>query len=616
MKKLCLAVLLIAASSCPACAEIPVWRILWIILPRINSVYNGVVYEFQMTDEEIEMERSNAQEVEKFIEASASTSIDVQITPIVSQEEVTSLSESGFGPAVNAGNLPYDVARENILAAYQGRPYAFVMVCYKLYGEALNYAGISTGCYARVRFFPYTDIDSILQLRLHELMHCFDFFYADNMGCTMPITHDALKWGYIIEEAETEGFSRVYPEEEVRYYRDTFACKVCVESEDRYIGISPEMWQYVPGSTQYLNGHTYQLFTERRISWEDAKEYCEALGGHLATITTPEENALFPNIMNAEYVTNDYYWLGGVKNSGRWQWVTGEKFSYSSFKASENEAADGYIRVRKGISSWDIISGHYMDGDIREQFFICEWDYIREDLNTAPTVTTASLPEANSGVKYCKQLYSAGVQPVTWTITGLPAGLSWNANGVISGEVLSTVTEGNYEVMAVASNTEGQGTKIFTLRVGQVIDAPKITGSDSVEVVIGEAFTHTFTASGTPPVEWKLDYVPEGFSFDRASGTLTGTAKYTGYSEFGVYVSNQAGSDTRLFTLYMKAADNDSNTGENNQNQNEGVPGTVTPHRENESSNGGGGCSSNSVGDAGILVVFVTALTRRIKHLR
>ena len=323
--------------------------------------------------------------------------------------------------------------------------------------------------------------------------------------------------------------------------------------------------------------------------------------------------------MKAECVTDDYYWVGGFKDSGVWRWVNGEKFNYSNFKDSSTEASDGYIRIRKRITSWDVVSGTYMDGSVREEFFICEWDYIRGDLNTAPTVTTASLPEANSGVKYRKQLYSAGIQPVTWTITGLPAGLSWNADGVISGEVLSTVSESDYEVMAVASNTEGQSTKNFTLHVGQVIEAPKHIGPTSADAIVGQPFTYQFSASGTPPFEWKVDYEPEGFSFDRATGTLTGTAKNTGYSEFGVYVSNKAGSDERLFRLYRKAADNNSNTGGTSGNTsgsgNTGGTSGNTGGSGNQAG-GEGGCSSNSGVYAGVLVVFVAARVRRIKHLR
>lgn len=36
------------------------------------------------------------------------------------------------------------------------------------------------------------------------------------------------------------------------------------------------------------NGHRYQLF-DTSMSWNEAEAYCESLGGHLATITSVEE---------------------------------------------------------------------------------------------------------------------------------------------------------------------------------------------------------------------------------------------------------------------------------------------------------------------------------------
>ena len=42
----------------------------------------------------------------------------------------------------------------------------------------------------------------------------------------------------------------------------------------------------VPADAFKYNGHSYKLFNDG-MTWEDAKTYCESLGGHLAVITTP-----------------------------------------------------------------------------------------------------------------------------------------------------------------------------------------------------------------------------------------------------------------------------------------------------------------------------------------
>ncbi|MDY6356654.1 MAG: lectin-like protein [Catonella sp.] len=44
------------------------------------------------------------------------------------------------------------------------------------------------------------------------------------------------------------------------------------------------------------NGHLYYVYTESGLSWESAKERCEALGGHLVTITSFGEQAFIESI--------------------------------------------------------------------------------------------------------------------------------------------------------------------------------------------------------------------------------------------------------------------------------------------------------------------------------
>lgn len=50
---------------------------------------------------------------------------------------------------------------------------------------------------------------------------------------------------------------------------------------------------YVPLNNQTINfcqGNTYQIF-DLNMTWTEAKEYCEEIGGHLVTITSEEEQA-------------------------------------------------------------------------------------------------------------------------------------------------------------------------------------------------------------------------------------------------------------------------------------------------------------------------------------
>lgn len=79
------------------------------------------------------------------------------------------------------------------------------------------------------------------------------------------------------------------------------------------------------------NGHTYHRIDED-ITWHEAKEFCENMGGHLATITSKEEQEAIESLIKNG--TQKQYWLGGY-NDGGWKWVTGEKWSYTHWASGE-----------------------------------------------------------------------------------------------------------------------------------------------------------------------------------------------------------------------------------------------------------------------------------------
>jgi alpha-tubulin suppressor-like RCC1 family protein len=78
--------------------------------------------------------------------------------------------------------------------------------------------------------------------------------------------------------------------------------------------------EYFPGTGNY-----YEFIPASGIRWSTAREVaetrsCNGLGGHLATITSPEEN----NFVRA-LVTTDRAWLGGsdAAQEGIWRWISG-----------------------------------------------------------------------------------------------------------------------------------------------------------------------------------------------------------------------------------------------------------------------------------------------------
>jgi thiol-disulfide isomerase/thioredoxin len=89
-------------------------------------------------------------------------------------------------------------------------------------------------------------------------------------------------------------------------------------------------------------GHDYQRI-DVPMTWQEAKEYCERHGGHLATATSAAENQFIYENFGRDHVC----WLGATdeENEGAWKWVTGEPWDYENWHEGEpsNNDADGGV---------------------------------------------------------------------------------------------------------------------------------------------------------------------------------------------------------------------------------------------------------------------------------
>lgn len=103
------------------------------------------------------------------------------------------------------------------------------------------------------------------------------------------------------------------------------------------------------GAVKWNNGHCYEAVLAPGVSWDQAQDDCVARGGHLATITSAEENAFVFSLVsgNPSFWYLDGYgnglgpWLGGYQTSGSagpgqgWRWVTGEPFAYTNWETDQ-----------------------------------------------------------------------------------------------------------------------------------------------------------------------------------------------------------------------------------------------------------------------------------------
>ena len=170
----------------------------------------------------------------------------------------------------------------------------------------------------------------------------------------------------------------------------------------------------------------------------------------------------------------------------------------------------------------------------------------------ALTITTASLPNGQVGVAYSASVAATGgVQPYTWSIGGLPAGVSGSASGAIGG---TPTTAGPYSVSVTVTDSAGaKASQSYTV----TISAPSlvVTTTSLPGGTVGAAYSAALAASGgVQPYTWTAAGLPAGLSVS-ATGAITGTPTAAGTSTVGVTVTDSKGTTASAsFTVTITTA--------------------------------------------------------------
>jgi hypothetical protein len=125
-----------------------------------------------------------------------------------------------------------------------------------------------------------------------------------------------------------------------------------------------------------FNGHEYKLFTLSK-TWDEAKEDCNAQGGHLVTITSQEENEFVNNLVGSHDI-----WIGATDeiHEGSWQWINGESFTYTNWgteEPSDSGSGEDYAMMYSD-GLWNDAGPPGTPGEVYA--YVCEWE--DEDLDT------------------------------------------------------------------------------------------------------------------------------------------------------------------------------------------------------------------------------------------
>ncbi len=147
-------------------------------------------------------------------------------------------------------------------------------------------------------------------------------------------------------------------------------------------------WQVAPdGPTEALEfqEHTYRFIEARGISWAEARQACEKIGGQLACIDTGEELEFIGNLKGA---VSTVVWVGGHRDAnGPLLWLNGRPVTFAgggrpTIYGAERPASeeffflsvvkDGIFVCRPGNGAGMPSMGGTLAQDV--DGYVCEWD--------------------------------------------------------------------------------------------------------------------------------------------------------------------------------------------------------------------------------------------------
>jgi hypothetical protein len=143
-------------------------------------------------------------------------------------------------------------------------------------------------------------------------------------------------------------------------------------------------------STDGGNDHWYEVVkVDSGISWTNAKAAAEGKGGHLATITSAEEQIFVFGLDGPDSWNGQKTWLGGYQTSNQgdtdenWVWVTGEDWVYTKWPGSQPDDKDGvedgvedYLQFRKNSAKgfWNDEANWEGNTNKRTYYYVVEYE--------------------------------------------------------------------------------------------------------------------------------------------------------------------------------------------------------------------------------------------------
>ena len=135
----------------------------------------------------------------------------------------------------------------------------------------------------------------------------------------------------------------------------------------------------IPSAAVEYNNHFYCLYTEEKVSsFDEAVQFCKDKGGHLATITSMDENDFLFSYIKQQGTGSAYFGLSDAEKEGTWEWCTGEPVSFLNWHDGEPNGENAgedfamfYYKFKDGTWNDGDFGGRTVNGG---EAFICEWE--------------------------------------------------------------------------------------------------------------------------------------------------------------------------------------------------------------------------------------------------
>ena len=124
---------------------------------------------------------------------------------------------------------------------------------------------------------------------------------------------------------------------------------------------------FIPKEAIKYKGHHYHVFSDIGKSMEDAQQFCESMGGHLATVGDDDKNERLYRLINDSGYDNQYF-----EKFGHSRMIPDEPVTYEKAVSDSNSEEEEYY----GLYYWSYrnLKEDGTSAGTGGNAFICEWD--------------------------------------------------------------------------------------------------------------------------------------------------------------------------------------------------------------------------------------------------